>query len=234
MPIVDAQTGVVAAAEALLRWNSPEHGLVPPAEFLDVLEGSELIFPVGLWVMETACRQRQLWAQDGIENLGISVNVSPRQFRDPAFPAKVQEIIKSTGIPSTALRLEITESVLIENVELVERHLVTLKEMGVGVLLDDFGTGYSSIGSLKHLSIEALKIDKSFLDGVPDNPDSCALINSAIAIGNNLRMYVVAEGIEETRQWEWLKASGCEYSQGFFHSKPVPAADFLEYLQAHE
>lgn len=234
MPIVDVQSGVVTAAEALLRWHSPERGLVGPAEFLEVLESSELIFPVGLWVMETACRQRQQWVQAGIDAMGVSVNVSPRQFRDPAFPGKVKDIIQRTGIPPTALRLEITESVLIDSVELVERHILALKNLGVAILLDDFGTGYSSIGSLKHLSIDALKIDKSFLDGVPDNADSCALINSAIAIGNNLRMYVVAEGVEEERQFEWLKQSGCEYSQGYFHKRPVPASEFLEYLQAQE
>ena len=234
MPIVDTESGVVKAAEALLRWHSPERGLVAPAGFLDVLESSELIFPVGLWVMETACLQRQQWVEAGFDAMGISVNVSPRQFRDPAFPEKVQEIIQNTGIPPTALRLEITESVLIESVELVEQHILTLKEVGVGILLDDFGTGYSSIGSLKHLSIDALKIDKSFLDGVPDNADSCALINSAIAIGNNLRMYVVAEGVEEERQLEWLKQSGCEYSQGYFHKRPVPAPEFIEYLRDQE
>lgn len=221
--------GETVGAECLLRWQHSIHGLVSPVTFIPVAESTGLIISIGKWVLHQACLV--ITRLDNTNpRIRISVNVSPRQFRQPTFVQQVKEILQSTGADPHRLVLEVTESVVVENVNDVIARMQELQDIGVGFSIDDFGTGYSSLSYLKHLPLRELKIDKSFVDGLPHNRDDGAIVGSILALARNLGLEVVAEGIETIGQMEYLKAHGCQIFQGYLHGKPVASEELITTL----
>jgi diguanylate cyclase (GGDEF)-like protein/PAS domain S-box-containing protein len=223
-PILDLESGRIVALEALIRWNHSGR-LVPPADFIPLAEESDLIVPIGRWVLEEACGQAADWHREYPADppLGVNANVSGKQFQHPGLVDDVAAILKSTGIHPASLTLEMTESILVRETETAVARLRELKELGVRVALDDFGTGYSSLGYLKRFPIDVLKIDKSFVDGIGDGPGGSAIVRAIISLGESLSLGVSAEGIETEEQVAVLQALRCRWGQGFFFSKPMDA-----------
>jgi EAL domain-containing protein (putative c-di-GMP-specific phosphodiesterase class I) len=217
--------------EALVRWRHPQHGLISPMEFIPLAEETGLIVSIGEWVLRTACAQIKSWQDDGFQPLHVSVNLSARQFEQLNLSETVLEIIRETGINPGCLELELTESSIMKNPESAIKTLVKLKETGIKISIDDFGTGYSSLGYLKHLPIDILKIDRSFVRDLTTNPDDAAIVMAIIALGHNLNLKVVAEGVETEEQLKFLHLLRCDEWQGFFNSKPMPAEAFKRLLQ---
>jgi EAL domain-containing protein (putative c-di-GMP-specific phosphodiesterase class I) len=215
----------------LIRWHQPERGLVPPAQFVPVAEDCGLILPIGRWVLREACRQARAWQDAGLPPLLIAVNVSAVEFRDKDFVEGVRTILSETGLPARYLELELTEGVLMEDVESAASVLLELKAMGVHLAVDDFGTGYSSLSYLRKFPIDALKIDKSFIHQDTANPDESTIVSAVIAMGRSLKLRVVAEGVETLEQLMALQALHCNEAQGFYFSRPVAAAQFADLLQ---
>ncbi|MDX5376913.1 MAG: EAL domain-containing protein [Halomonas sp.] len=212
----------VTGVEALLRWEHPQRGLVPPGLFIPLAEKNRLILPIGYWVLETACCQLAVWAQEsGKETLTISVNVSSVQFHQPDFVARVQHTLERTGADPARLVLEVTESLLMEEPERVRNIMLRLSKLGIRFSLDDFGTGYSSLNYLKRLPLDELKIDKSFIDGVLDDPVDAAIVTTTITLANSLGLEVTAEGVETEAQHRWLLEHGCEAFQGYLFGRPL-------------
>jgi len=224
-------SGHVIGAEALIRWQHPERGLVPPDKFIPVAEESGLILPIGKWVLETACRQLSVWAnQPGMSHLTVAVNVSALQFRHAGFVAEVLDTLEHTHANPLKLKLELTESLLLDDVEGVIEKMMLLKARGVGFSLDDFGTGYSSLSYLKRLPLDQLKIDKSFVrELVPDGSDA-AICAATVGLARNLKFEVVAEGVETREQCDYLLKIGCDFIQGYLYSKPLPLSGFEAFL----
>lgn len=221
-PKVDLHTGVIRGVEALLRWNSNEHGMISPVRFIPLAEETRQIIPIGEWVLQTACQQQVAWHQQGI-TLGMAVNLSAIQFHAPSLIERVSSIIDATGIDPTCLELELTESALVQNPADASETLEQLRSLGLGVAIDDFGTGYSSLSYLKRFPVSTLKIDRSFIrDLVTDSGDR-AIAQSIVALSNNLNIKTVAEGVETVEQCEVLKSIGCNFAQGFYYSHPVAA-----------
>ena len=219
--------GVYTGVEVLVRWNHPERGMVSPAEFIPLAEDTGLILPLGLWVLETACTQLALWAQQpDLAHLTVAVNVSPRQFYQSNFVDQVLDVLRRTGARPQLLKLELTEGLLVSNVEDVIAKMELLKAEGVGFSLDDFGTGYSSLSHLKRLPLDQLKIDQSFVRDILTDPNDAAIANMVIVLGNSLGLSVVAEGVETEAQREVLAAQGCHAYQGYLFSRPLPLAAF--------
>ncbi|WP_430789832.1 DUF4084 domain-containing protein [Virgibacillus flavescens] len=229
-PQKDIQTEKLIGMEALIRWNHPNLGLIPPGEFITLAEKTGQIVSIGEWVLETACRQNKLWQDAGHQYLCVSVNVSAIQFRDIKFLDFVKKTLEKTGLHPSYLELEITESVM-QDAEESMTILSKLKKIGVSVSIDDFGTGYSSLYMLRQLPIDTIKIDKSFIDDIVD-PDNQSIVETIINIGDNLRLKVIAEGIESMDQLDVLKKQGCSLGQGYLFSKPVPVKEFDSILQA--
>jgi diguanylate cyclase (GGDEF)-like protein/PAS domain S-box-containing protein len=223
---VDAEarpTGV----EALLRWQHPMRGLISPAEFIPVAEASGLILPLGHWVLETACKQLATWAQrPEMAHLTISVNVSARQFRWPDFVESVLSVLEATGAKPELLKLELTESLLLDNMQDVIAKMNTLKARGVGFSLDDFGTGYSSLAYLKRLPLDELKIDQGFVRDILTDPNDAAIAKMVIVLAESMGLSVIAEGVETQAQREALAALGCSNYQGYWFGRPVPIEEF--------
>ncbi|MFQ3786858.1 putative bifunctional diguanylate cyclase/phosphodiesterase [Halomonas sp. A29] len=218
---VDAHAKVTGV-EALIRWQHPQRGLVPPGLFIPLAEKNRLILPIGHWVLETACRQLAAWAQESDrEKLTISVNVSSVQFHQPDFIARVQRALKETGANPARLVLEVTESLLMEEPERVRNIMLRLSKLGIRFALDDFGTGYSSLNYLKRLPLDELKIDKSFVDGVLDDPVDAAIVTTTITLANSLGLAVTAEGVETEAQHRWLLEHGCKAFQGYLFGRPL-------------
>ena len=227
------QEGRVVGAEALLRWQHPSKGFVPPCVFVPAAEESGLILPVGEWVLFAACRQLAQWGRDPVmASLTMSVNVSPRQFHQTNFVAQVEQALKVTGARAQQLELELTEGMLLTDVEETIRKMVQLKAMGVMFSLDDFGTGYSSLSYLRRLPLDKLKIDESFVRDVVSSANDAAITRSIIALGHSLGLKVIAEGVETQAQLELLAASGCNYWQGFYFSRPKPGPEFGVWVHA--
>jgi len=219
--------GELIGVEALVRWNNPQRGMVSPAEFIPLAEDTGLILPLGLWVLETACTQLALWAQQpDLAHLTVAVNVSPRQFYQSNFVDQVLDVLRRTGAPPKLLKLELTEGLLVSNVEDVIAKMEALQAEGVGFSLDDFGTGYSSLSHLKRLPLDQLKIDQSFVRDILTDPNDAAIANMVIVLGNSLGLAVIAEGVETEAQREVLAAQGCHAYQGYLFSRPLPLADF--------
>lgn len=214
-------------AETLIRWIHPEHGLVAPAQFISLAEETGLILPIGQWVLETACHQIKAWEQDELtRELVLSVNVSAKQFQQSDFVLQVQDSVRSHGIKPRMLKLELTESMLVENIEDTIATMIALNEIGVQFSLDDFGTGYSSMQYLKRLPLEQIKIDRSFIHDIADNASDRAIVRTIIAMAQSLNLNVIAEGVETEEQRNILIDKGCKYFQGFLLGKPVPVKQF--------
>lgn len=226
-PRVNVASGKVVALEALVRWVRGGGTLQSPADFIPVAEESGLITSIGEWVLRTGCRQKKRWREAWRgEDVGhVSVNVSPRQFRDPGFAATVARILAETGLPASCLELEITENVLMDNDGQVRRRLQELKAVGVRLAIDDFGTGYSSLGYLKAFPVDVLKIDRTFIDGLPDDHNDAAIVRAIIAMAHSLGLRVVAEGVETEAQLAFLRDLGCDEYQGYLSSAPLSAAE---------
>jgi diguanylate cyclase (GGDEF)-like protein len=219
--------GGVTGAEVLLRWHHPQRGMVPPAEFIPTAEETGLILPMGHWVLHAACTQLALWARrPEMAHLTVAVNVSARQFRQSDFVDQVLAVLKNTGADSRRLKLELTESLLITNVDNVIEKMFALKAKGVGFSLDDFGTGFSSLSYLKRLPLDQLKIDQSFVRDVLTDPNDAAIARTIIALGQSLGLDVIAEGVEIAAQRDFLRDAGCHAYQGYFFSRPLPIAGF--------
>ena len=212
--------GKMVGVEALLRWKHPEFGLVPPSRFIPLAEETDLIIPLGRWVIEEACEQAARWSNDGMPGLPVSINVSSRQFHYGDLIQTVEAALLRFGLDPGLVELELTEGTLIEDVELARRTLERLREVGVRVSVDDFGTGYSSLSYLKQFPIDALKIDRSFIDGITEDPDGAAISTAIIAMGHSLRMEVIAEGVETTDQLDILRELDCDVVQGFLLGRP--------------
>ena len=221
----------LAGAEALVRWHHPERGIVSPAEFIPLAEEAGLILPLGHWVLLTACQQLADWSRrPGFAHLTIAVNVSPRQFYQANFVELVLDVLQSTGANPSRLKLEITESLLISNVEDVIAKMLALKKHGVGFSLDDFGTGYSSLSYLKRLPLDQLKIDQSFVRDILIDQNDAAIAKMVIVLADSLGLNVIAEGVESRAQRDYLAHYGCHYYQGYFYSKPLPTKEFEDFV----
>jgi diguanylate cyclase (GGDEF)-like protein len=219
--------GAIAGAEALVRWRHPARGLVLPNEFIALAEDTGMILPLGQWVVEAACRQLAQWACDpATARLKLAINVSARQFQQPDFVQKISATLESTGANASRLTLELTESVLVDNVEDIIEKMLALKARGVNFALDDFGTGYSSLFYLKRLPLDQLKIDRPFVRDVLVDRDDAAIARMIVALGQTLGLTVVAEGVETVEQRDFLAASGCRNYQGYLFSPPLPLDDF--------
>ncbi len=225
--------GRAVGAEVLLRWPHPERGMVPPVEFIPLAEDSGLILPLGNWVLETACTQLALWATDPLtQDLTLAVNVSARQFRQPDFVEYVLDLISYTGVNPKRLKLELTESLLVNDIEETTHKMVALKARGVGFSLDDFGTGYSSLSYLKRMPLDQLKIDQSFVRDLMTDPNDAAIALAVITLGHALGLTVIAEGVETQAQRNHLHSQGCDAYQGYLMGRPMPVADFESSLRA--
>lgn len=210
-----------------MRWHHPTRGLVPPAEFIPVAESSGLIVPLGQWVLETACQQLSAWStQPERAHLTMSVNVSARQFRLPNFVAIVQTICKTTAIKPGRLMLELTESLLLDNMRDVVDKMNALKAEGICFSLDDFGTGYSSLSYLKRLPLDELKIDQSFVKDILNDPNDAAIAKMVVVLADSMGLEVIAEGVETQAQREALAAYGCHAYQGYLFGRPAPIGEF--------
>jgi diguanylate cyclase (GGDEF)-like protein/PAS domain S-box-containing protein len=217
----------VIGAEALLRWESPEHGLVSPAQFIPLAEETGLIVPIGLWVLETACAQIRKWSEDPTTHgLQLAVNVSARQFCQPDFIEQVQRVISAAGIDPRNLKIELTESLVLDNVSDSITKMHALKAIGIGLSVDDFGTGHSSLSYLKQLPLDQLKIDQSFVRDLVTDPNDAAIVQAIITMGQAFGLHVIAEGVETESQREYLDRHGCHAFQGYLFSKPVPIEQF--------
>jgi diguanylate cyclase (GGDEF)-like protein/PAS domain S-box-containing protein len=228
-PIVSLETGAVVGVEALIRWNHPERGILPPAAFLAVAEESGLMLPISEWVVRSACEQARLWQR--LQPMRISINIPPQQLKHPSFVKLISSNLRRAGLPPSAIALELVESSLIENREIVVENLQQLRAMGVYIAIDDFGTGYSSLSYLKRLPIDALKIDRSFTQGIPTDLNDTAISTTIIAMARSLNLQVVGEGVETLEQVEFLRTHGCHTAQGYFFSRPLPARECLQFLE---
>ena len=223
--------GRVVGVEALVRWQHPQRGLVPPMEFIPVAEDTNMILQLGRWVMEEACRQLARWGADlRTGRLEMSVNVSPSQFHRPDFVEQVLEVLAQTGARPDRLRLELTESLLLNDVEGTVKKMQRLREAGISFALDDFGTGYSSLSYLHRLPLDQLKIDRSFIREAFKEGNGAAIVRIIVALGKALKMSVLAEGVETADQLSFIAAEGCGYYQGYLFSKPVPEAELAALL----
>jgi diguanylate cyclase (GGDEF)-like protein len=214
-------------AEVLLRWDHPRNGLISPMQFIPLAEESGLIVPIGWWVLQTACAQLKAWQDNALtRDLTMAVNVSARQFRQPDFVAQVQHVLLESGAKPSRLKLELTESVVLENVEDTIAKMRELKLLGVSFSMDDFGTGYSSLQYLKRLPLDQIKIDQSFVRDIATDPNDAAIVQTIIVMTEALGFNVIAEGVETREQFEFLDLRGCHAFQGYLFSKPVPLAQF--------
>lgn len=223
-PIVSIETEALVGFEALIRWNHPERGLVPPDEFIPLAEETGLITEIGAWVLREACGQLRKWQSAlGRESLTMSVNLSGKQLTQTDLIQQIESTLQQTGLNPTWLRLEITESVVMENAELATNTLLQLRKLGVHLSIDDFGTGYSSLSYLHRFPVNTLKIDRSFIGRMAKGDENSEIVRTICTLANNLGMEVVAEGVETREQLEVLRSLKCEYGQGYLFSRPVDA-----------
>jgi diguanylate cyclase (GGDEF)-like protein len=229
-PIVDTETGRINGVEALLRWNHPERGILPPSEFIGLAEATGAIVPMGEWVLREACRQVQQWRERGQTHLRAAVNLSVRQLQQADLVTRVQHVLHDTGLPADSLEIEITESIAMRSSGRAIDNLRALKASGVRVSIDDLGTGYSSLSALRLFPIDSLKIDRSFVNGIPHNTDDSAIAAAVIALGQTLGVNVIAEGIERPEQLAFFTGHGCAEWQGFLLVTPLTSARCAELL----
>ena len=227
-PKIAIATGRICGVEALLRWRNPQLGNVPPSAFIPVAEDTGLIVPIGKWVMKTACEQSAAWRRMGLPAMGMAVNLSPRQFKDPGLAQDVTETLRASGLSAQLLELEITEGMIMNSIDQAVQVATVIKDIGVRLAIDDFGTGYSSLSQLKRFPIDTLKIDRSFIRELPDNSEDMAITESIITLGKALGVNVVAEGVETAAQEAFLRSHGCDEIQGFLYSQPCDPDDFVK------
>jgi len=220
-PQVNVTTNEVIGMEALLRWKHPERGMVPPSQFVPVAEENGMIVPIGIWVLNQACKQNKEWQDRGFPKVPISVNLSTRQFVQQNLADQVAEVLEETGLEPRYLELELTESMTLD-VEYTVKTLVQLKQLGIQISIDDFGTGYSSLSYLKKFPIHKLKIDRSFVRDIMDDPNDAAIVNTIIAMARHLKLQVIAEGVETVEQLHYLRQNHCHEVQGYYFSEPIP------------
>ncbi len=230
-PQIDLKSGNLYGMEALLRWQSPEFGSVSPVEFIPLAEETNLIQPIGEWVLRTACTQTRVWHEAGFHGLRIGVNISARQFQQQNLAQLIRQALTDSGLKPQHLDLELTESMLMHDMERTVSTLTELDALGITVSIDDFGTGYSSLSYLKRFPIDVLKIDRSFVRDITTDTDDAAITTAIIAMAHSLEIKVVAEGVETLEQQEFLKLHGCDAMQGYYFSKPLPAEDCLPLLR---
>jgi diguanylate cyclase (GGDEF)-like protein len=233
-PKVDLASGRIFGVEALIRWNHPEHGMVPPQRFIGLAEESGLIVAIGEWVVRTACRQNQAWRAAGLAPITVSVNVSPRQFEEPQLVERVARALQDSALDPEGLELEVTESLIMRDLARSVGKMREFKAMGISLSIDDFGTGYSSLSALKTFPISRLKIDKSFVSDLADSVDDQAIALAVISLGHRLHLRVIAEGVETAQQRDFLRAHGCDEMQGYLFSRPVPAPAIAALLAAQD
>ena len=229
-PKIDLATGGITGLEALVRWISPQLGVVPPGDFIAIAEETGLIVPLGRWVAQTACVQNRAWQKGGLPQMRIAINISARQMADKGLVEFIVGAVRNTGLTADCLELEITESAVMSNQEHAEKVLNELKANGFQLTMDDFGTGYSSLAYLKRFPFDSVKIDQSFVRGIPQSKDDEAIVEAIIAMAHSLQLKVVAEGVETREQYEFLRSHGCDQLQGFFFSKPIPSSDIVMML----
>ena len=232
-PRVAVDSLAITGVEALVRWQHPQLGLVSPAEFIPLAEDTGLIVPIGEWVLRTACMQAQRWRDEGFAPINIAVNISARQFHDQDLSQTIIKILDETGLPPKYLELELTESSVMQSAEFALDVLSRLKSMGINISIDDFGTGFSSLASLKRLPIDALKIDQSFVRDATSDSDDAALVMAIITLAHNLRLKVIAEGVETADQLRFLQLLRCDEIQGYFFSRPLPAETLVALFDSH-
>jgi EAL domain-containing protein (putative c-di-GMP-specific phosphodiesterase class I) len=225
-PQLGLKSGRITGAEALVRWRHPKWGLVTPDRFIALAEETGLIIPIGEWVLRTACRQLVAWHKKGYALARISVNLSGTQIERGNLVNTVSTVLKETGIAPASLELEVTESVIMKDPEQAAAVLNGLRELGVELAIDDFGTGYSSLSYLKRFPLDNLKIDKSFVKGIPQDPNDVAIICAIVALAENLQLRVTAEGVESEAQRKFLLTHGCHVGQGYLFSPAVPRSKF--------
>ena len=232
-PQMELDTGRVVGVEALLRWQNKKLGNVPPDTFIPIAEDSGLIIPIGEWVLHTACTQLKAWQDTGVPIVRVAVNISVRQFMHPRFFELIKQVIEDTGLDPESLELEITESLLMQDVETAIHLLRELKAIGIQLAIDDFGTGYSSLSYLKRYPIDRLKVDKAFVQDITTNFQDAAITKAVIAMGNNMDLRVIAEGVETEDQLNYLIDKQCHEVQGYYLSKPIPAHEVCLFIEAH-
>ena len=232
-PLLNLSTNALTDVEALIRWRSDDGTLISPLDFIPLAEETGLIVPIGQWVLRTACQQVRQWQKAGVA-LRVAVNLSARQFRDDQLVHIVQQALEESGLPPRLLKLEITESTVMQNAEQAARTLAELKALGVSLSVDDFGTGYSSLAYLRRFPIDQLKIDRSFVQDIMLHPDSAAIVRSIIGLARNLRMQTVGEGVETVEQREFLRIAGCDLMQGYLFSRPLSATDLIALVRKHQ
>jgi EAL domain-containing protein (putative c-di-GMP-specific phosphodiesterase class I) len=230
-PKVDIASGRITGVEALVRWQQPVQGLIPPAQFIQLAEETGLIVPIGEWVLKTACAQNKAWQLEGWAPVRVAVNLSPRQFAHENLLEDIARVLKQTGLDPAFLELEITESVVMRNPEQAVLLLNRLKAFGIHLSVDDFGTGYSSLNYLKRFPLDTLKIDRTFIRDLPGDGDDAAITQAIIAMAHSLRLSVVAEGVETAEQLSFLRDYGCDEFQGYYFSRPQPAKDIAPLLR---
>lgn len=228
-PTVDLHKNDVDGVEALIRWQHPEKGVINPADFIPVAEDSGLILQIGEWVIATACKQLRAWEDAGLKDQNISINISPRQFRDQDIVTVFKTHLAEDNVNAESFTVEITESTLIEDIGEVEKVLNELHDLGIRLALDDFGTGFASLAYLKDFPVDIVKIDRTFIEGVPDNEDDNTIVSAIAGLTRGLKLRLLAEGVENERQLEMLKGLGCQLGQGFYWSKALPADQYEQF-----
>jgi EAL domain-containing protein (putative c-di-GMP-specific phosphodiesterase class I) len=230
-PKVDVASGRIVAMEALVRWEHPELGLLSPVEFIQLAEENGLIMQLGEWVLREACIQNVRWQTEGLLDMRMAVNLSGYQLQHTAMLATIRKVLKETCMSPDHLELEITESVIMQNPDFAVSVLSVISELGIHISIDDFGTGYSSLAHLKRFSVNTLKIDKSFVRDVDLSSTDAAIATAIIAMGNSLKLNVIAEGVETQGQYDFLKENNCDQVQGYLFCRPLPADELIEMLR---
>jgi predicted signal transduction protein with EAL and GGDEF domain len=231
-PRVELRSGRITSVEALVRWRHAEEGLILPGRFIPLAEETGLIVPLGIWVLRSACSQMRRWRDAGLEDMRVAVNLSARQLQECDLVDSISSIVAEAGLEARHLELEITESIAMDDPDNTQRLLQALSDLGVALSIDDFGTGHSSLAYLKRFHISYLKIDQSFVQGIHSDPNDANIVRAIIALGKNLQIAVIAEGVECEEQRAFLEAEACDEMQGFLYSRPKPADELVLALHA--